>query len=29
MASWAVMLRKPSDLGYADDDYNLPPLEYV
>lgn len=29
MASWAVMLRKPSDLGYADDGYNLPPLEYV
>ena len=29
MASWAVMLRKPSDLGYADDGYNLPPLNYV
>lgn len=29
MASWAVMLRKPSDLGYADNGYNLPPLEYV
>jgi hypothetical protein len=29
MASWSVMLRKPSDLGYADDGYNLPPLEYV
>ena len=26
MASWAVMLRKPSDLGYEDDGYNLPPL---
>ena len=26
MASWAVMLRKPSDLGYPDDGYNLPPL---
>lgn len=26
MASWAVMLRKPSDLGYADDGYELPPL---
>jgi hypothetical protein len=26
MASWAVMLRKPSDLGYADDGYDLPPL---
>lgn len=28
MASWAVMLRKPSDLGYADDGYDLPPLTY-
>lgn len=28
MASWAVMLRKPSDLGYADDGYNLPPLRF-
>jgi hypothetical protein len=28
MASWAVMLRKPSDLGYSDDGYNLPPLLY-
>lgn len=27
MASWAVMLTKPSDLGYADDGYDLPPLE--
>ena len=26
MASWAVMLRKPSDLGYPDEGYNLPPL---
>lgn len=26
MASWAVMLRKPSDLGYANDGYELPPL---
>lgn len=26
MASWAVMIRKPSDLGYSDDGYNLPPL---
>ncbi|MFG1399863.1 DEAD/DEAH box helicase [Roseixanthobacter pseudopolyaromaticivorans] len=26
MASWAVMLRKPSDLGYEDGDYTLPPL---
>jgi hypothetical protein len=28
MASWAVMLRKPSDLGYSDAGYNLPPLDY-
>ena len=26
MASWAVMLRKPSDLGYEDAVYDLPPL---
>jgi len=29
MASWAVMLRKPSDLGYPDDGYDLPPLRQV
>lgn len=29
MASWAVMLRKPSDLGYANDGYDLPPLHYI
>lgn len=29
MASWAVMLRKPSDLGYDDAGYDLPPLNYV
>ena len=28
MASWAVMLRKPSDLGYENDGYDLPPLNY-
>jgi superfamily II DNA or RNA helicase len=27
MASWAVMLRKPSDLGYSDAGYDLPPLK--
>ncbi|MFC6487338.1 helicase [Nitratireductor sp. GCM10026969] len=27
MASWAVMLRKPSDLGYPDVGYELPPLK--
>lgn len=26
MASWAVMLRQPSDLSYPNDGYNLPPL---
>ena len=26
MCSWAVLLRKPSDLGYDDTAYNLPPL---
>jgi hypothetical protein len=29
MASWAVMLRKPSDLGYVNDGYDLPPLNYI
>ena len=28
MASWAVMIRKPSDLGYSADGYDLPPLLY-
>jgi hypothetical protein len=28
MASWAVMLRKPSDLGYPNEGYDLPPLRY-
>lgn len=27
MASWAVMLNKPSDLGYADGGFDLPPLK--
>lgn len=27
MTSWAVALRKPSDLGYSDDGYDLPGLE--
>jgi len=26
MCSWSVLLRKPADLGYADDRYDLPPL---
>lgn len=29
LASWAVMLRHPSDLGYPGDQYTLPPLETV
>ena len=29
LASWAVMLRKPSDLGYEDDGFILPALEIV
>ena len=28
MASWAVMLRKPSDLGYPNEGYDLPPLQF-
>lgn len=28
MASWAVMLRKPSDLGYPNKGYDLPPLNF-
>jgi superfamily II DNA or RNA helicase len=26
ICSWAVMIRKPSDLGYADNKFHLPPL---
>lgn len=26
MASWSVMIRKPSDLGFRNDGYDLPPL---
>ena len=26
MATWAVMIRKPSDMGYSDDGFVLPPL---
>lgn len=28
IGSWAVMLSKPSDIGYSDEGYNLPPLNY-
>ncbi len=27
IASWALFLQKPSDLGYSDEGYELPPLE--
>lgn len=27
MSSWALFLQKPSDLGYSDEGYDLPPLE--
>lgn len=26
LSTWAVALRKPSDIGYSDEDYELPPL---
>jgi len=29
VASWAAAVRKPSDLGYPDGDFKLPPLEVV
>lgn len=28
LASWAVMIRKPSDLGYEDKDFILPPIKF-
>lgn len=28
VSSWAVMIRKPSDIGHSDDGFTLPPLEY-
>lgn len=28
MASWCVMIQKPSDIGYSNDRYDLPPIEY-
>jgi SAM-dependent methyltransferase len=27
VASWALFVQKPSDLGYSDEDYDLPPLD--
>lgn len=29
VSTWAVMLNKPSDIGFADDGYNLPPLNII
>lgn len=29
MCTWSVMLRKPSDLGYSDDGYDLPKLHQI
>lgn len=29
MAEWAIALRRPSDMGYPDDGYNLPGLEII
>jgi hypothetical protein len=29
MTTWAVALRKPSDIGWPDDGYDLPPLDIV
>ena len=29
VSSWAVFLNKPSDLGYSDEGYDLPPLKIV
>lgn len=29
LCSWAVMISKPSDLGYSDEGFILPPLRYI
>lgn len=29
VAKWAIVLRKPSDLGYSNDGYDLPPLKTI
>lgn len=29
MSTWAIALRRPSDLGFADDSYTLPPLNIM
>lgn len=29
VCSWAVVIRKPSDIGYSDDGYDLPPIKRI
>ena len=29
VSTWAVMLSKPSDIGFEDNGYNLPPLNVI
>lgn len=29
LATWAIVIKKPSDLGFPDDGYDLPPIQYV
>lgn len=29
MSQWAVFIKKPSDIGYEDHGYDLPPIQYV
>ncbi len=29
VASWAIFITRPSDLGYSDDGYDLPPLQVI
>jgi len=29
LSTWAAFIRKPSDLGFSDDGYNLPPLNII
>jgi len=29
VSSWAVMIQKPSDIGFCDDGYNLPKLNFI
>ena len=28
LATWSIVIRKPSDLGYSNDGYDLPPVQY-